>query len=104
MRPELPIPSSLQIGEHPELAILAALEVCLDLAVRALVAQYPGLADLEQPYWCRNYFDPPVHAHSVIAAANALQDTLTLYPHDITPPDDIPPPDDDRNLDNDVPW
>jgi len=104
MRPELPIPNPLQIEEHPELAILAALEVCLDLAVRALVAHSPGLADPEQPYWCRNYVDPPVHANSVIAAAHSFQDTLTLYHHDITTPDDIPPPDDHRDLGDDVPW
>jgi hypothetical protein len=103
MRPQLPIPSPLQIDEHPELAILAALELCLDLAVRALVAHYPVLADPERPYWCRSYVDPPAHASSVLAAAYSLQDTLTLYHHDLTTPDDIPPPDADRDLDDDVP-
>jgi len=104
MRPQLPIPSPPQIDEHPELAILAALELCLDLAVRTLVAHYPVLADPERPYWCRNHVDPPAHANSVIAAASSLLDTLTLYRHDLTPPDDIPPPEEDPDLDDDVSW
>jgi hypothetical protein len=82
MRPKLPLPSPLQIEEHPELAILAAIELCLDLAVGALVALYPELADPERPYWCRNYLDPPAQASSDLAAANSLQDTLTHYHHD----------------------
>lgn len=104
MRPELPIPSPLQIDEHPELAILAALELCLDLAVRTLVAHYPVLADPERPYWCRNHVDPPAHASSVLDAAHSLQDALILYHRNITTPEDIPPPEEHRDPDDDVPW
>jgi hypothetical protein len=93
MSPDDPVPNPLQIAENPELAILAALELTLDLVVRTLVAHYPELADPEHPYWCKSSVASPRHASQIIDAATSLRKTLALYQRAITPADNLPAPD-----------
>ncbi len=61
------MPTPDDLVDAPELAILAALDRTLDLAVRALVCAHPELADPERPYWLR-------HASRLTTAANTLAD------------------------------
>ncbi len=96
------------IGLAPELAILAALDGILELAVRALRALYPELDDPERPYW----LSKPclLQASDIVALAQALQDLLSDYrcvihagtaaepdPNAFDPPDDADP-------DDELPW
>ena len=44
------IPTPSDLAADPELAILAALDLTLELATRALACAHPELADPERPY------------------------------------------------------
>lgn len=78
-----PAPEALDLA--PELAILAALDHTLELALHALVAAHPQLGDPECPAWAR---DPaPAHhaAQRIVHAAPALTEALDAYRRAVTP-------------------
>jgi len=83
--PRFPTPTPIEIADVPELAILAALEDILDLALRALLAAHPQLGDPDCPYWAQ---DPsPAHAAAdrILAAAVPLARALDTYRRAVTP-------------------
>lgn len=72
------IPTPDQLDLDPELSVLAALEVCTEAAIYAVVAQHAGLRCSEMPapelktsiYWA---------ARSVVDAAEDLLRTIRAY-------------------------
>ena len=97
--PPWPTPPDLALS--PELAILTLLDVTLDLAVYALLARYPELADPERPYWIDTPSAARDRAVTITTRAHSLRDAIARYRR-ILPPaeDDFPdprevPPDDD---------
>jgi len=72
-----PTPADLALA--PELAILAALDDILDLAVYALVSVYPELADPERPYWLRESTPAAHAAELLVARTSGLKLALTEY-------------------------
>jgi hypothetical protein len=79
------LPTPDQIAEVPELAILAALEDTLDLALRALVAAHPQLANPETPFWARDASPARGAADRILAAALRLARALRRYRRAVTP-------------------
>lgn len=94
-----PWPTPPELAENPELAVLALLDAALDLAVSALLALYPELADPERPYWIRRPSPDLDRAATLTRRAHALQDAIAAYRRTLPPAtDDLPepsPPDDD---------
>jgi hypothetical protein len=86
------IPTPDDLVDAPELAILAALELMLDLAVRALVCEHPELADPERPYWLPQASPLDNAAHTVVGSAADLKQALITYREaiDIRRQDDAP--------------
>jgi len=73
----LPTPDDLL--DAPELAILAALDLMLDLALHALVCEHPELADPERPYWLPQASPSATAARTVVAQADDLKQALVTY-------------------------
>jgi len=73
------IPTSDELGGDPELAILVALDLTLELASRALACAHPELLDPERPYW----LGPPTRAvtlaKTLVRRASTLQRALHAY-------------------------
>ncbi len=63
----------------PELAILAALDHMLELAVYALVAIYPELTDSERPSWRRDDSAAGLAASHLIACSQELECAVCGY-------------------------
>jgi hypothetical protein len=74
-----PAPTPADLADAPELAILAALEAIVDLALRALVSEHPQLADPECPAWARQNTPASDAAHRILAATRPLSNALAAY-------------------------
>ena len=74
-RPPAPEP----LDEAPELAILAALDHTLELALRALVAAHPQLGDTECPAWARDPSPARYAAERILATATPLATAIDAY-------------------------
>lgn len=79
-------PTPIEIADVPELAILAALEDILDLALRALCAAHPQLGDLDCPYWAQYPSPARAAADRIVDAAAPLTRALDAYRRAVTPP------------------
>jgi hypothetical protein len=89
MRPH-PWPTPPDLAESPELAVLALLDATLDLAVSALLALYPELADPERPYWIDGPSAARNRAQTIATRAHALRDAIAAYRRTLAPaPDDL---------------
>ena len=88
-----------QLARHPTLAVFAVLDATLAIAIRALVALHPTLADPERPYYLPPRTPSDRAAPDVALLARRLQDALESYQNalvietrdahfDGTPPDD----------------
>lgn len=87
-------PTPPEIADVPELAILAALENTLDLAIYALLAAHPQLGDPDCPSWLRDPSPARASADRILAAAAPLARALGAYRRAVTPsPNDDPDPD-----------
>ncbi len=73
---ELPTPQ--EMAENPELTALAALDLALELAVRALLAARPELCEDRFPRIARK---EDLWAERLMNLANKLQCFLTRYRH-----------------------
>jgi hypothetical protein len=74
----------------PELAILAAVEAALDVAIIAIVAAQPELQPTADAYDAAST-PPAVAADHVIVCAQALAAAITAYRATLrTPPQDLP--------------
>jgi len=91
-----PSPTPQDLLDAPELAILAALDHTLDLAVYALVSIYPELTDPERPLWRRDASAAGHAAGIVIARTTGLKRAISEYrtalalPRETEPTEDIP--------------
>jgi len=72
-----PTPDDLRCD--PELAILAALDHTLKLAVYALVAIYPELTDPERPFWLREDSSVDRAAHHIVDRSEELKLAIFEY-------------------------
>jgi hypothetical protein len=90
-------PTPLEIAEVPELAILAALEHTLDLALYALLAAHPQLGDSDCPSRARDSSPAQAAADRIVTAAVPLGRALHAYRRAVTP--SLP-----ENPDPDVPF
>lgn len=78
------LPLVPQIMNDPERAILAALEVTLDIAVNALVAAHPELCDDNFP----DRASPAARcADRLITQARKMEEVLARYCYALTQPD-----------------
>lgn len=73
------LPTPDEIDGAAELAILAALDHTLELALRALVAAHPQLGDSDCPSWARDAAPARAAADRVLAAAVHLTHALEAY-------------------------
>ena len=73
------LPTPEQIAETPELVTLCALDQAIELALRTLVAVYPGLDDTEVPYWVAEPSRAQREALHLVTAADHLRDRIERY-------------------------
>ncbi len=95
-------PPPEDLCRDPVLAILAALDATLTIAIRALIAAHPYANDDERPYWAKPELSPSDRvAPDIVMIARRLQDALESYRNAIVielradrrgdpPPDDMP--------------
>ena len=76
---QMPLPTPQQIARTPETAILRALELESELAVRALIAAHPELEGNEVPYWAGETSDTRRVARGIINCAIKLQKNIEAY-------------------------
>jgi hypothetical protein len=88
-------PTPPEIADVPELAILAALEHTLDLALYALLAAHPQLSDPECPDRLRDPSPARAAADRIVTAAHSLARALDAYRRAVTPSPHQAP---DRNV------
>lgn len=92
----LPMPPELD--QAPVLGVLAVVAAALDVAVMALLAAHPDLADIDRPGWrpCSAGF---AAAHTIIRLADRMRRLIDTYRRAVLPPppqtsaadaDDIP--------------
>jgi len=72
-----PTPDDLECA--PELAILAALDHTLELAIAALVCAHPELRDPERPYWLGSPTHSLTLAKTLVRRTHALQRAIRAY-------------------------
>ena len=77
-------PTPEELGEAPELAVLALLDANLDLALRALVSAHPQLADPDRPAWTLDQSPSGRAAENFLARAKALHRALETYRDAVT--------------------
>jgi hypothetical protein len=66
------MPTPAELDEAPELAMLAALDHTLEIALRALVAAHPQLGDSECPAWVRRASAAGDAAERILNASKRL--------------------------------
>ena len=71
-----PPPTPDDLRRDPELAILAALDHTLELAVYALVAIYPDLTDSDRPVWRREDAAIDHAANHLVACTEPLRHAI----------------------------
>jgi hypothetical protein len=76
---QIPLPTPRQIAEAPETAILRALELETELAVRALIAAHPELEGHEVPYWAGEPSGSCAIARKIVTGAIRLQKAIEAY-------------------------
>ena len=72
-------PTPQELVDAPELAILAALDDTLVLALRALVAAHPQLVDPECPHWARDGSAERHAADRILTASATLSTAIEEY-------------------------
>ena len=85
MSPRRRLPTPAELDEAPELAILAALDGTLAIALRALVAAHPQLGDSECPAWVRRASAASDAADRILHASKRLANALDAYRRAVTP-------------------
>ncbi len=74
-----PPPTPDALRRDPELAILAALDHTLQLAVYALVAIYPDLTDSERPLWRCEDAEIDRAANHLVACTEPLRHAIDEF-------------------------
>jgi hypothetical protein len=98
MRSPAPPPTPSELDDAPELAILAALDHALDLALRALVSAHPQLGDPDCPSWAQDSSPAPLAADRIVVACVHLAHALEAYRRAVAPPPRCPPDPDPEQL------
>jgi hypothetical protein len=70
------MPTPHELNEAPELAVLAALDLTLEVATRALIAAYPELCEDKLP---RYRIKPVICGDRILSRAIKLQVALARY-------------------------
>lgn len=70
------MPTPHELNEAPELAVLAALDLTLEVATRALIAAYPELCEDKLP---RYRIKPVICGDRILSRAIKLQVALSRY-------------------------
>jgi len=78
------IPTPDELADHPELALLHALDEILELLPRVLVAAHPELAEPDAPYWVREASEPARRANDLVLDAHRLRQDTRHYRAAIT--------------------
>ena len=78
------IPTPDELADNPELALLHALDVALDLVPRALLATHPELADPDAPFWVRDTSQTLRKADDILPAAHRLHQLIRAYQTAVT--------------------
>ena len=78
-RTQHPWPTPEELGDAPELAVLALLDANLELALRALVAAHPALGDPDRPAWTLDHSPSGRAAETFLARAKGLHRALETY-------------------------
>jgi len=86
-------PTPDELVEAPELAVLALLDTNLELALRALVAAHPALADLDPPPWTLEPSPSGRAAEILLASTKRLHQALETYRDAVAPRHDALPDD-----------
>jgi hypothetical protein len=86
-------PTPDELVEAPELAILTLLDTNLELALRALVAAHPALADPDRPPWTLEPSPSGRAAEILLASAKRLHQALETYRDAVAPRHDGLPDD-----------
>jgi hypothetical protein len=73
------MPTPDDLVDAPELAILAALDRTLDLAVRALVCAHPELAEPQRPYWLLQASRMATAAETLVDQTDKMKQALIVY-------------------------
>jgi hypothetical protein len=79
------MPTPAELDEAPELAMLAALDHTLEIALRALVAAHPQLGDSECPAWVRQTSAARDAADRILEASRPLAHAIDAYRRAVTP-------------------
>ena len=72
-------PTPEELGEAPELAVLALLDANLEIALRALASAHPALADPDRPAWTLDHSPSARAAENFLARAKGLYRALETY-------------------------
>jgi hypothetical protein len=78
-RVEVVWPNREDLCSDPPLAILAALDATLSLAILSLAANHPCLSDCERPYYLPPLLPSDRAAEQLIPIATKLQQKLSAY-------------------------
>jgi hypothetical protein len=73
------IPTPDELADDPEIAILVALDLTLELATRALACAHPELLDPERPYWLGAPTRAVTLAKTLVRRTRTLQRALSTY-------------------------
>jgi hypothetical protein len=82
MNPSEPLPTPPELDQAPELALIAVLEITLEITVRALVAAHPQLCEHQRPYWIPQTPSSTI-AQVIVSTVDSLQQSLHDYRHHI---------------------
>ena len=83
-RVEVVWPDREDLCSDPPLAILAALDATLSLAILSLAANHPSLGDCERPYYLPPLLPSDQIAEKLIPIGRKLQQTLAAYRKAVT--------------------
>ncbi len=72
-------PDRQDLCSDPSLAILAALDATLNLAILSLAANHPSLSDCERPYYLPPLLPSDKVAEKLIPIGRKLQHALAAY-------------------------
>jgi hypothetical protein len=79
-----------ELDQAPVLGVLALLAAALDVAVMALLAEHPELADIDRPGWrpCSKGF---AAADTIIRLADRMRRLIDAYRRRVLQPEPPPP-------------
>ena len=68
-----------ELNRYPQLAIIAALDTSLQLAIDMLYAVHPYLGEEERPYWLDDAPPLTALANTIVELSDGFRDALFAY-------------------------